>query len=176
MKPIIPQCSESLYSKILLAVKSAKRPVFLIGSQVILGHDLIASGKLPEAIKNTKIPIVLTGAARGFMGKSYQYQVIQKNARRTVLKEADVVVLVGTPCDFRLNYGFNIGAKVKLISINRSKRDLYLNRTPSIPVLADPATVLFRLATDIGDKSSQIDQEWLEKALQSEKKRWIRLS
>ncbi|MGD9139083.1 MAG: thiamine pyrophosphate-binding protein [Desulfobacterales bacterium] len=48
----------------------------------------------------------------------------------TALKNADLVMLAGMPCDFRLGYGRSFGSGSRLISINRSKDDLKLNCRP----------------------------------------------
>ncbi len=60
--------------------------------------------------------------ARGLLGKSSSIQMRQ--CRKDALKEADVVVLVGTVCDFRLGYGKVLSRKSKIISVNRSKSQL----------------------------------------------------
>ena len=40
------------------------------------------------------------------------------------LKEADLVVLIGTVADFRLGYGKVLSRKSKIISVNRNKSQL----------------------------------------------------
>ena len=85
--------------------------------------------------------------ARGLLGKGHPLQMRHK--RSAALREADVVVLCGVPCDFRLDYGSHV-RRCKLISINRSQDDLYQNRRPNLPILADPHTTLCEIAAEGG--------------------------
>ena len=64
-----------------------------------------------------------------------------KNCKKA-LREADLVILAGVPCDFRLDYGRNIHHNAKIISINFNRGDMYLNRRPSIGILTNPGSVL----------------------------------
>ena len=56
-----------------------------------------------------------------------------------------MVLLCGVPADFRLDYGSHL-RRAKVISVNRSREDLYKNRRPDIPVLADAHAMLVALA------------------------------
>jgi acetolactate synthase-like protein len=60
--------------------------------------------------------------ARGLLGKNSEIQM--KHCRKDALKEADVVILAGTVCDFRLGYGSVLSKKSKIIAINRNKTQL----------------------------------------------------
>lgn len=58
-----------------------------------------------------------------FIGQKSDIQMRQR--RRDALKEADVIILAGAVCDFRLSYGRTLGRKAKIIAINRNKEQLY---------------------------------------------------
>ena len=60
--------------------------------------------------------------ARGLLGESSPIQF--RHQRSAVLKKADVIVLAGTVCDFRLQYGRVLPKSAKIIAINRSKDQL----------------------------------------------------
>lgn len=47
-----------------------------------------------------------------------------RQRRRDALKEADVIVLAGAVCDFRLGYGRGLNSRAKIIAINRDKDQL----------------------------------------------------
>ena len=59
--------------------------------------------------------------------------------------EAELVVLCGVPCDFRLDYGSPL-RRAKVISINRSRFELQHNISPDLPILADPSSALQKIA------------------------------
>lgn len=58
-----------------------------------------------------------------FIGKKSAIQMRQR--RRDALQEADVIILAGAVCDFRLSYGRVLGRKAKIIAVSRSKEQLY---------------------------------------------------
>ena len=60
--------------------------------------------------------------SRGLLGRRSEIQVRQQ--RRDALKEADVVILAGAVCDFRLGYGRTLSRRSKIIAINRDKDQL----------------------------------------------------
>ena len=115
----------------------ARRPLLLAGSQVML--DPVPADEMRQAIEKTGVPVYLAGMARGLLGKDHPLQFIHH--RKEALREADLIILAGVPCDFRLDYGRAIGADAYVISVNRSRRDLYLNRRPDLAFLCDPGTV-----------------------------------
>lgn len=47
-----------------------------------------------------------------------------RQRRRDALKEADVIVLAGAVCDFRLSYGRGLNKKAKIIAVNRDKTQM----------------------------------------------------
>lgn len=121
---------------------AAQRPVMVIGSQALL--DIAGIGALREAIERLGIPVYLSGMARGLLGPRHPLQLRHK--RREALREADLVLLAGVPCDFRLDYGTHIRRSACLVAVNRDRRDLYLNRRPTVPARADASAFLRALA------------------------------
>jgi acetolactate synthase-1/2/3 large subunit len=97
-----------------------------------------------QAIERLGAPTYLSGMARGLLGR--RHSLFFRHNRAKALKEADLVILAGVPCDFRLNYGLSITRKAKLIAVNRSEHDAKMNRRPTIAMIADPAETLFALA------------------------------
>lgn len=151
----VPQPSDLDVKRAVAILQEAKRPVFLLGSQITYGQELVQD--TIDAIEAMGVPTYLTSAARGFLGP--QNPIQYRHKRKEALKEADVVVCFGVSLDFRLDYGFGIPSRVKLISCNRSKTDLYLNRTPSLAILADPATFAKKLAYTL-PKQSHAWSKW----------------
>jgi thiamine pyrophosphate-dependent acetolactate synthase large subunit-like protein len=84
-----------------------------------------------------------------------------RHQRKKALKNADLVILAGMPCDFRLNYGRSFGSETKIISVNRSKIDLKLNCRPDLAVLSDPFLFLCTLA-DVFTPESADWQPWMQ--------------
>jgi acetolactate synthase-1/2/3 large subunit len=141
--------SEVLAAADLLA--DSERPVMVVGSQVTLDPKRCAA--VADAIGRLGVPVFLSGMARGLLGPKHELQMNHK--RRNALKEADLVILAGVPCDFRLDYGNHITRKANYISINRSKKDLRKNRRPTLGVLCDPQTFLIQVADRMGTNAAR---------------------
>jgi len=130
-------------TKIRATLDRAERPVLMVGSQATLGAPAI--DQLATAVASLGVPVYLSGMARGLLGKGHPLHM--RHRRRKALKQADVVVLAGVPCDFRLDYGRQISSRAQVIAINRDRVDLRKNRRPEIALLADAGEALRTLST-----------------------------
>ncbi|MFQ6114210.1 MAG: thiamine pyrophosphate-binding protein, partial [bacterium] len=96
---------------VLAILKESEQPVVIGGSNVYWDH---AETSLQEFITKLNSPVYLNGMGRGCVSSDHPH--FFSLSRRKALEEADVVVVVGTPLDFRLGYGkFNKSAKVILV-------------------------------------------------------------
>lgn len=121
---------------------AAQRPLILIGSQAMLDVDGVPA--LRAAVERLGIPVYLSGMARGLLGAGHPLQF--RHRRRDALRAADLVILAGVPCDFRLDYGAHIRPRTPVVSANRSREDLRLNRRPDVAALADASAFIRALA------------------------------
>lgn len=133
------------------AILEAERPLFLIGAQALL--DVAHTEQLTKAIERMGAPVFLSSMARGLLGQNHPLQMRHK--RRNALKEADVIVLAGVPCDFRLNYGNHIPRKATYISANLDKTDLTKNRKPDVGLLCHPSLFLRQLADSMPEANGR---------------------
>jgi acetolactate synthase-1/2/3 large subunit len=78
----------------------ASRPVLVLGSDVWLGTAETAARAAAEELS---LPVITNGQARGVLPAGHDLLVTR--ARSVAFREADLVVVVGTPLDFRLGYG-----------------------------------------------------------------------
>jgi acetolactate synthase-1/2/3 large subunit len=69
-----------------------------------------------------------------------------RHKRKEALREADLVILAGTPNDFRLDYGGHVSRRAVLVSANRSAQDLNRNRRPTVGARGAPELFLRELA------------------------------
>jgi acetolactate synthase I/II/III large subunit len=81
-------------------VRAARRPVLILGSDVWLGGAEVAARRAAEELR---LPVVANGQARGVLPAGHDLLVTR--ARSVALREADLVLVAGTPLDFRLAYG-----------------------------------------------------------------------
>ncbi len=153
----VPGMRRSLVRKAADALQRAGQPVLVIGSQAMLfpsKTDLLA-----RCVERMNMPVYLTGMARGLLGREHPLHL--RHRRREALRDSDLVILAGMPCDFRLNYGRDIRAGAKLISVNRSRRDLNLNRRPDPGIHSDPFLFLCALSEELAGRDMRWNA-WLE--------------
>ncbi|MBU2646160.1 thiamine pyrophosphate-binding protein [bacterium] len=144
-------------AKAVRLLKKTERPVLIIGSQAMLRQAEVEI--LAQTVAELGIPVYLAGMARGLLGRSHRLHM--RHRRGFALKQADLVLLAGMPCDFRLGYGRSINSKATLVSVNRSKADLNLNRKPELGVLADPCDFLIALGTRFENSSNRFEP-WIQ--------------
>ena len=140
-KPAKPSPTKKI-NKILGLIEKAKKPVLLIGSPIMLDVDKIPA--VADSIKKLGVPTYVSGSARSLLSKTDL--PIFRYSRKNALKKADLVILFGVPCDFRLDYGRQINYKAKKIAINESLEDLFLNIRPNLYIQNSPATAIIDLA------------------------------
>ncbi len=143
----------------------AERPVLLVGSQAVLAANEVAW--VAQAIERLGIPVYFSGMARGLLGQRHPLHMRHK--RREAFKEADLVILAGVPCDFRLDYGQHICRSTYLISANRSRVDLKKNRKPNLGVLGDAGYFLRNLSENL--PKAERWQQWREHLRQRDETR-----
>ena len=150
--------------KAALAIVKSKRPVFLLGNQVTQNKDFLSM--CLKSLDKLSAPVYTSGMARGCFGSNDKY--FFRHNRKHALKNADVVVTLGVPLDFRLGYGFSINKDATLISINKSKKDLNKNKKPDIGIHADPTRIMHEIGKIINPPSCQ---KWIDELSVLENKR-----
>ncbi|CAB3406623.1 unnamed protein product [Caenorhabditis bovis] len=157
----IPWPKNEDVEKMVRLVKNAKKPVLLIGSQAVLAP--VKPDDLVKAVEALGCPVFLGGMARGLLGKNHKLQM--RHVRRDALKEADLTILAGTVCDFRLSYGRTLSKKSKIIAINRSRAQLTKNEkafwNADVSVQSDVASALVQCASRLGG-DYQTPSEWVD--------------
>ena len=150
--------------KAALAIVKAKKPVFLLGNQVTQNKEFLPM--CLKSIDKLSVPTFTSGMARGCFGASDKY--FFRHNRKHALKNADVVLTLGIPLDFRLGYGFSINKDATLIAVNKSKEDLNKNRKPDIGIHADPSRIMHEIGKIINPPSCK---EWIKELTGLEEKR-----
>jgi acetolactate synthase-1/2/3 large subunit len=140
IEPVQPDVSA--LSQIFDILRNARKPVLIAGTQVYWdeGHEA-----LRELTEQTAIPVFTNGAGRGTLPMDHPNCF--KAVRSAATREADAIVLIGTPLDFRLKYGrddWNPAAK--LIQIENDEAELNHNRLADVALTANARLVLEALA------------------------------
>jgi len=120
-------------------IASAERPVIIAGSDVYAG-DAVAA--LREAAEALHVPVYTNGMGRGALPP--EHELAFAKSRRTGIKGADVIVVIGTPLDFRLSFGDFGGAQVVHIVDAPTQRASHV--TPAAAPAGDLRLILSALA------------------------------
>ena len=115
----------------------ADRPVVMAGSSV---RWCEASAQLARLVERLAAPCYLNGMGRGCLPASHACCFSQ--TRKKALAEADVVLLVGVPLDFRMHYGGVIGSRAKIIQVETVAEDIGWNRGVDIAIVGDAKAAL----------------------------------
>jgi acetolactate synthase-1/2/3 large subunit len=138
----------------------AERPVVLYGSQVWAsrGHE-----EAIALVRALDIPAYFNGASRGLLppGDPHHFD----RTRREGFDKADVILIVGTPFDFRMGYGKRLGLNATLVQVDQDYRTVGKNRDISLGIVGDPGTVL---AAVLQAASGRIDR-----GARSKRKEWM---
>jgi len=140
----VPGSSSAKVTRIAAALRGAKRPLLVIGSQALVNQP--DPERIARAVRALGVPTYLGGMARGLLGRNSDIQF--RHDRGKALREADVVLVLGFPFDFRLKYGQSIPRSATLIAANLSAATLRKNRLPDIAVRMHPGELLVDLASE----------------------------
>jgi acetolactate synthase-1/2/3 large subunit len=147
----------------------AERPCVLLGSQVWTSRGADAAD---EFVRKLNIPAFMNGAARGTLppGHPHHFHL----TRRYAFKNADVILIVGTPFDFRMGYGKRLSQEATVVQIDMDYRTVGKNRDVSLGLVGDPGAILSavaKAASDRAGKNGARDREtWLETLRDEEQK------
>ena len=120
---------------------ASERPAVLFGQQVWSSGSHQAAIDFVRALD---IPAYMNGASRGMLpeGDAHHFD----RTRSDAFKEADVILIVGTPFDFRMGYGRRISEAATLVQIDQSYATVGKNRDISLGLAGDPGAILTAVA------------------------------
>ncbi|WP_020575810.1 acetolactate synthase [Actinopolymorpha alba] len=136
-------------AEIATLLREAERPVVVLGSDVWLDGAEEAARTLVEELA---IPAVTNGMGRGILPAGHP--LLASKARSTAFGRADLAIVVGTPLDFRLNYG-SFGGKdgappAKVVHLADSPGQLASHTPLAASAAGDLTGLLAGLATAWG--------------------------
>ena len=130
--------------RLVALLGEAARPMLMAGSGVWWDEAAAALRRLAEA---AGVPVFLNGAGRGCLPADHPLAFAQ--ARGFALGQADFVLVLGTPLDFRLGYGrppvFAEDATVCMVDCDAT--ELGRNRPLAVGIAAHLGRTLEQLAT-----------------------------
>jgi acetolactate synthase-1/2/3 large subunit len=166
-EPPRPSADPRAIANAAALLRDAKRPCFLVGSQIRWSP---MRERLSAVLEQLGAPVFLNGMARG--GLPHAHPLLFSRSRRFALSQADVVFVLGTPFDFRVDYGRTgtWAADVKIVQIDLDGAELGRNRKVDVAIHGDSGLVLDALAKEIA--GTKLDfASWIESVRGDENKR-----
>lgn len=153
-----PAATSDDIAKIVALLGEAKKPLILSGSGILYSG---AASQLQDVIEKAGIPFYTTPQGRGVVPEDHPF--FFGAARSTALKEADLVLVVGT----RLNYVFSFGRppafspSAKFIRIDIDAAEINASTRLTLGIVADARTALEQLSAALDGKvSAQTYEAW----------------
>lgn len=150
-RPLQPDTSD--IDSIAALIADSERPAIIAGSGVYLDGAWTALQRLAE---KAGLPVFMNGQGRGCVPADHPLAF--SRARSKALKEADLVVVAGTPLDFRLGFGDFGGAKVVHLDTHPDQISAHVNLAASA---AGSLDIAFTGLADALDPNGQT-KAWLE--------------
>ena len=152
---------------------NSERPAILLGSQVwaARGHR-----EAIDMVRALNIPAYMNGASRGLLppGDAHYFN----RTRSDAFRKADVIVIVGTPFDFRMGYGKRLSREATIVHIDLDYRTVAKNRDVTLGIAGHPGAVLKAVhdaATGRADNRAKARQPWLDELRALEESKTERL-
>ena len=139
---------------------NSERPAILYGQQVwtARGHE-----EAVALLRGLDVPGYFNGASRGLLppGDPHHFD----RTRSQAFAKADLIIIVGTPFDFRMGYGKRISKDLKLVQIDMDYRTVGKNRDIDLGLVGDPGAILGAVlqaaSGRIKHDKRQVRQAWM---------------
>ncbi len=132
-------------------LRAAERPVALVGSQLFWSKRREAYRPFVEQFG---MPIYVNGQGRGSLPPDHSFYF--HRTRKDALSAADVILIFGTPLDFRLGYGrpSHLNPEAKLIQVDLDGAEIGRNRHVDVGIVGDTGMVMAQLSA-LADASAR---------------------
>ena len=163
--PPRPCASASQIQRVVQLLETSERPAFILGSQLRWSSR---SGAVKRAAEHFEVPVFLNGMARG--GLPTGHPNLFSRSRRHALSRADLTLVLGTPLDFRLDYGRSPSWNPEgaVVQVDLAAEILGQNRGVEVAIQSDSGAFLDQLLTAAPARRTP---EWLAelRAVEEEK-------
>jgi acetolactate synthase-1/2/3 large subunit len=131
-------------------IARAERPAVLLGQQVWTCRAGDAATRFVETLG---IPAYMNGAGRGTLPPGHPNHFQQ--TRRFAFNNADLILIVGTPFDFRMGYGRRLPETAQVVQIDLDYRTVGKNRDIALGLVGDCGTIFGQLLDASGPQQDR---------------------
>ncbi len=161
--PVAPNAESVARAAELLA--QAKKPAILLGKGAAYAK---VEDKIKTLVEKYNIPYLPMSMAKGVMPDAGPLSAL--SCRSTIMKEADVVMVVGARLNWMLSFGKGKWSPdTKFIQLDVEPQEIDVNRPIAAPVVGDMSLSLDALLAAMDGKKMSADPQWVP-SLQAETK------
>lgn len=161
--PVMP--NEDAVERAAAILASAKRPAVLIGKGAAYA---CAEDRIRKLTETYGIPYLPMSMAKGVMPDNGPLSAL--SCRSTIMKDADVVLVVGARLNWMLSFGRGKwNPAVKFVQLDVEPQEIDVNVPVAAPVVGDINASLDAILSRLEGKKLDMDSEWV-KSLQTETK------
>jgi len=140
-------------------IQNAKRPLIILGKGAAYAQ---ADNEIRAFVEKTGIPYLPMSMAKGLLPDTHPQSA--GAARSLVLKESDVVILIGARLNWLLSHGKGKGwgeNPKRFVHIDIEPREMDSNKEIAAPLVGDIFSCVEALLAKIGDEWAAPPREWL---------------
>jgi acetolactate synthase-1/2/3 large subunit len=147
--------------RVAALIRSSDRPAIIAGGAVWWAH---AEDELRRLVEGAHLPLCVNGLARGMLPPGHP--LFFSRARGLALGQADLILVIGVPLDFRLNFGqppvFGDDAKLVYVDVDDHRK----HRPAEASIFGDVKAALDALAA--AAEGAPERKDWLERLREAE--------
>ncbi|WP_303029908.1 oxalyl-CoA decarboxylase [uncultured Duncaniella sp.] len=161
--PVIP--NNEAVDRAVEILSSAKRPAILLGKGAAYAQ---VDDKIKTLVEKYNIPYLPMSMAKGLMPDAGPLSAL--SCRSTIMKEADVVMVIGARLNWMLSFGKGKwNPSIKFIQLDVEPQEIDVNVPIAAPVVGDMGLSLDAILAKLDPAKMSADPAWV-KSLQAETK------
>jgi oxalyl-CoA decarboxylase len=153
--------SPSSIVRALKAIKNAKRPLIVLGKGAAYAQE---DELVREFVEKSGIPFLPMSMAKGLLPDTHEQ--CAGAARSLVLKDSDVVIMIGARLNWLLSHGkgksWGEPYSTKFVQIDIEPKEMDSNVEIVAPVVGDIGSCLSALVNTMGEGWKQPSVEWVD--------------
>jgi len=151
-----PVASDESIDHLYSMIQNSRHPVLLAGSNIWWDK---AETEFKEFASQSEMPVFLNGMARGAL--SNDHPGFFQHSRKYAFENADLIIIAGTPLDFRLKFG-NFNSDAKIVMLDNNGHHIGNNRSVDYAAIGNLAQTFASLTKNIQETPLQDYSSWLQ--------------
>ena len=150
-EPTMPEVDHDAVAQAATRLAASRSPVIVAGTDVWLGG---AVDELRTLVETCRVPTITNGMGRGTLPADHELAFSW--ARKAAFTGADLVLVIGTPLDFRL--GFGAFGEAEVVHVVETPDQVAEHAFPAVGVTGHLPAVLASLAEAAGGPAGDLAQ------------------